>query len=127
MDELVQWLRAVLDAEAEEAQATADEFGSVWTADETTDSVRSDIEYVSVVGEPNSPVGFIAEHDPARVLREIDAKRQILAEHRQAQPRWCVVCDVPGDYQGREFGCTTVRLLALPYADRPGYREEWRP
>jgi hypothetical protein len=23
--------------------------------------------------------------------------------------------------------CTTVLLLALPYADRAGYREEWRP
>jgi len=23
--------------------------------------------------------------------------------------------------------CTTLRLLALPYADRPGYRDEWRP
>lgn len=23
--------------------------------------------------------------------------------------------------------CSTLRLLALPYSDRPGYREEWRP
>jgi hypothetical protein len=23
--------------------------------------------------------------------------------------------------------CSTVRLVALPHADRPGYREEWRP
>lgn len=23
--------------------------------------------------------------------------------------------------------CLTLRLLALPYAGRPGYREEWRP
>lgn len=23
--------------------------------------------------------------------------------------------------------CPTARLLAVPYADRPGYREEWRP
>jgi hypothetical protein len=23
--------------------------------------------------------------------------------------------------------CRTVRLLAVRHADRPGYREEWRP
>lgn len=23
--------------------------------------------------------------------------------------------------------CRTLRFLALPYADRPGYREEWKP
>jgi hypothetical protein len=23
--------------------------------------------------------------------------------------------------------CMTLRLIALPYTDRPGYREEWRP
>jgi hypothetical protein len=25
------------------------------------------------------------------------------------------------------YPCPTVRLLAQPYADRPGYRDEWRP
>jgi hypothetical protein len=28
---------------------------------------------------------------------------------------------------GADWPCLTLRLLALPYADRPGYREEWRP
>jgi hypothetical protein len=26
-----------------------------------------------------------------------------------------------------EGPCVTIRSLALSYADRPGYREEWRP
>jgi hypothetical protein len=65
----------------------------------------------------------IVRHDPARVLREIDAKRKIIAEHdvysRPLGERM--------DCQSYDFPCTTLRLLALPYADRPGYREEWRP
>jgi hypothetical protein len=24
------------------------------------------------------------------------------------------------------YPCATLRLLALPYADRPGYRKEWK-
>ncbi|MDT0567904.1 DUF6221 family protein [Streptomyces sp. DSM 3412] len=75
----------------------------------------------------------IAEWDPARVLREIDAKRQLLDLHRPMRRRStgsgggaiedCQICD----HFPAQFPCLTLRLLALPYADRPGYREEWRP
>lgn len=57
-----------------------------------------------------------AEHvsrwDPARVLAECEAKRRILELHRDLV-----------DLDDR----ATLRYLALPYADREGYREEWRP
>lgn len=68
-----------------------------------------------------------AEHDPARVLREIDAKRRLIEsvtrryEATKASSTattlsasWAVLAD-------------TLRLLALPYSDRPGYRDDWRP
>lgn len=63
---------------------------------------------------------------PARVLAEVDAKRRILAEHPwRHEPDW------PSGRQCRqcatEHPCTTLRLLALPYAGHPDYREEWRP
>jgi hypothetical protein len=32
-----------------------------------------------------------------------------------------------GSHANHGFPCLTVKLLALPYSDRPGYREEWRP
>ena len=55
---------------------------------------------------------------PARVLAECEAKRRIVelvgggsSIHR------------PGDCQD----CDVMRLLALPYADHPDYREEWKP
>ncbi|MFJ9114466.1 DUF6221 family protein [Streptomyces sp. NPDC102394] len=74
-----------------------------------------------------------ARHDPARVLRDVAAKRQNLAElkatedamseasrdrdatrYNQARAAWTVLRRV-------------VRRDAAVYADRPGYREEWRP
>jgi hypothetical protein len=53
-------------------------------------------------------------------LAEVDAKRRILDEHAE-RGGTCTACS----WQGAP--CHTVRLLALPYADRPGYQEGWRP
>jgi hypothetical protein len=62
------------------------------------------------------------------VLRELGAKRQMVKLHeRLPAGAFCVTCDAPSGVPGRDHGCTTLRLLALPYADRPGYRDEWRP
>ncbi|MFF2852661.1 DUF6221 family protein [Streptomyces sp. NPDC058001] len=126
MDDLVRWLRAQLDMDERIAREAGDSFRQIG---ETGVIVATEGDRAEECASANW--AGIAEHivawDPSRVLREIEAKRRLIAEHRQAQPRWCVVCDVPSDYQGREFGCTTLRLLALPYADRPGYRQAWRP
>jgi hypothetical protein len=69
----------------------------------------------------------MAAHDPARVLREIDAKRQIIDLHRSGQHHQCRTGEHDDGYAKWVGICTTLRLLALPYADRPGYRNEWRP
>ena len=73
-----------------------------------------------------SAAGHIVRWDPARVLAEIDAKRRILAECERMLLRDRLR---PGDYWDgcRDALRSTVIALALPYADRPGYREEWRP
>ena len=71
----------------------------------------------------------IARHDPARVLREVAAKRRILDWHRHAtfyREPIGPTCEVCGDHDGEDW-CQTLRLLALPYADRDGYRSEWAP
>ena len=75
---------------------------------------------------PAAVAGHIAAHDPARVLREIEAKRGIIAAHeRRPMPKGdtadCAHC------WGAVWPCPTLRLLALPYADKPGYQESWRP
>ena len=71
--------------------------------------------------------GHIARHDPARVLREVAAKRALLDLHR-----WqCCARDVTGYtviewYDSRTDPCPTLRVMAAPYADRDGYNPAWR-
>ena len=61
---------------------------------------------------------FIASHDPARVLAECAAQRAI----------------IEGDYWERNDGYVGIeviedvfRRLALPDANHPDYRDEWKP
>ncbi|GAB3817721.1 DUF6221 family protein [Micromonospora zhanjiangensis] len=62
---------------------------------------------------------------PAELLdqmaRDIEAKRRILDEAANYSPEL-----EHGDNGEWALGMV-LRLLALPYAHRPGYREEWRP
>jgi hypothetical protein len=57
----------------------------------------------------------IARHDPARVLAECDAKRRIITTIQ----RWLDTGYPTLDH--------VLFALALPYADHPDYRSEWRP
>jgi hypothetical protein len=67
-----------------------------------------------------------ARHDPARVLREVEAKRRLL---EWAQAQLDDFEDFPDDHQYRLEAIGVMRLhlplLALPYSDHPGFREEW--
>jgi hypothetical protein len=88
----------------------------------------------------------IATWNPRRVLDELTAKQELLDMHElhivpdmeivpplTSQPtslayrltgtshRACRACDIWLDGSA----CRAVRLLARPYADRPGWREEW--
>lgn len=70
---------------------------------------------------------LLAVCGPDRLLAECDAKRRIIDEHAAALANRK---DHPDDLAGAGWLLGTVRalkLLALPYADREGYREEWRP
>ncbi|GAA1431763.1 hypothetical protein GCM10009601_51410 [Streptomyces thermospinosisporus] len=123
MGDLVVWLRAQLDDDERIARATEWCAGTQtfngWNAaqvDEVDWEIRSRNAVIgSGLGEEFAR--HIAEHDPARVLREIDAKRRLIGRintHATVMG-WD---EIHGDL---------LRSLALPYADRPGYREEWRP
>jgi hypothetical protein len=74
----------------------------------------------------------IARWDPARVLSECDAKRRLIELHsRDGGSGYCRLCEStdPTETDGSHwvlYPCRTLRSLALPYADRPGYREDWR-
>lgn len=66
-------------------------------------------------------------------LARIAADRQILALHKPYQRIIGLGCEVclGSANKGKDaafpgFPCPTVRLLAQPYADRPGFQEAWR-
>jgi hypothetical protein len=111
MGELVEWLRAQLD-EDERIAWDACGPGNRWYAAERGGPIRT---------QEDRDAAHVEAWEPARVLREIDAKRRLLALHTEgASELFCAHCE-------HEPPCPTLRLLALPYANRPGYREEWRP
>lgn len=119
MDELVRWLGEQLDTDAAKAQSAKPgpwhvDGGSVYATHPTDE----------VVDYSESAV-HIAEHDPARVLREIDAKRELLSRYEAMAAHVLVMTGVESILS--EYRRVILPRLALPYADRPGYREEWRP
>jgi hypothetical protein len=64
---------------------------------------------------------------PARVLVECDTKRRILAECKYWYDKVERGEDYPALADRFEVAMSVLRLLALPYRDRPGYRAEWSP
>ena len=70
-----------------------------------------------------------ALHDPARVLREVQAKRDLLAHAERsladadkletigAQPADVFTIRAPAEW--------TLSILAAPYSDHPDYNPEW--
>lgn len=153
MVDLVQWLQAELDEDERMARAAAedtDERGldGAWRYHgQRVETVSS--RTVVALGSQNqmSPgVGrHIAEHDPVRVLLELNAKRQLLAEYTKTvgrleeiavllsrlrdkdQDPYLTEVEWASVVHRRDTLHEVLRLLALPYADRPGYRQEWLP
>lgn len=144
MDDLVTWLRVQLDEDeqtARDAKGEAPTETGVWTlVDNREHRAGAHIKVVDPLGyevtenwevnsRPWDTLPHIARHDPARVLREVEAKRRILDEivplidqmDAQIESEWGSGLGPTGESD------RLVKLLALPYADRPGYREEWRP
>jgi hypothetical protein len=138
--ELIEWLRTQFDederAAIEAARAIADHTYAPVEVDQHAEAARHwharrwlYQSKISAAGEKDwqggSPevtdsvwteVGeHIARHDPARVLREVEAKRRIVdlfgPRHERHDPD----------------AFDLLMLLALPYSDRPGYQKVWRP
>lgn len=134
-DDLIVWLRAALDEDEQVARATlADNVHGSWrTVPAESDiglheAVVDNYAGVRLATGPADINEHIARHDPARVLAEVAAKRRIIDLH--GRDHECSIYD-HGEISSCNYildgDCSTMRLLALPYAGRPGYREEWRP
>lgn len=74
-----------------------------------------------IIGEYKDTAEHVANWDPERVLAECDAKQRIIEAASAYSP------ELEHGDNGEWAFDQTLRLLALPYADRPGYRDEWRP
>lgn len=71
----------------------------------------------------NLVAAHVASHDPAYVLADIAAKRQILVLHHEDQG-FCIEDEY---FPTRDpWPCVTVRLLAAPFADHPDFDPAWR-
>jgi hypothetical protein len=141
LDDLIAFLRARLD----EDEAAAKKASSEHPAQEAHDGRWQDVgdrqvrygngagetlrsvdttgasglwyEQISVRGDPDGHVaGHIARHDPARVLREVAAKRAIVTyEDRNGLPginAWGIWRDM-------------LKYLATAYSDHPDYQASW--
>lgn len=142
MVDLVQWLTACLDADAVKAQAAIDaEFITCgqWLArgpygdGDRYGNIQSELNEQIIEHDLLWPQAVhIVAWDPARVLREIDAKRRVVEEYKAAAAEYAAD-GLAYDHEsevGRARTATlkrTLRLLALPYVDREGYRTEWAP
>ncbi|WP_326677685.1 DUF6221 family protein [Streptomyces sp. NBC_01237] len=159
MDDLLQFLRARLDEDEQAARAaTWDEWDSAhWTAHHRAqydgrwvivDHAEEGVTELTPHAADDAGVAqHIARHDPARVLREVEAKRRRLTRHVPERRRLTLL-DVNGSATSFGFyvctSCTPNRTIehgqevvewpcpdvlddALPYADHPDYRPDWRP
>ncbi|MDV8005031.1 DUF6221 family protein [Rhodococcus sp. IEGM 1318] len=132
---IVEFLEARLDEDEEVARDAAgwDSSGSVrdeglWRRDgvnSVIDGARRMVVYGDGSAPDDSRAEHIVRHDPARVLRELAAKRAIIAEYVNE----CWVQDqghrtawTEGGQAARE---TALRLFASTYSDHPEYQAEW--
>lgn len=112
MTDLVEFLRARLDEDAEVANATR--------------KFEQRVPHTEQWFASHS--NAITSMAPHRAVAEVEAKRRLLGSHYDYRG----VCTRCFDWQNKPverepFPCEVVRLLALPYADHPDYDESWRP
>ncbi|MFE4310619.1 DUF6221 family protein [Streptomyces sp. NPDC056891] len=126
-DDVAAFLHARLDEDAALAsRCDADGCGQWSARGNTVDFCQMDLS-----GFHPAIARHVALHDPARVLRDVDAKRRVLARHQlspaSGDPElpWDNVDDC--QYDGDRWPCSDLLDLALSYAEHPDYQEQWRP
>ena len=151
MTDLAEWLEAQIAEDERRARAACHdrteidrlsrqpirtvEDDGVWSVGEhAMDECNVDGIGIRIYGEgghTREQAVHIATWDPARVLAECAAKRRVIDEHHKVEEyadpiTFCSACGGHPSH-GSDWPCYTLRLLALPYADRSGFRDEWRP
>ncbi len=139
-DEIVAFINARLDDDERVACAategvgvqTGDPSSGVWSAGGSyqpgliEDSDGGVVVYDE--GAPNeAQAQHIARHDPARVLRDVEATRRILARYedaisRQSEPDYSRSDALA---QAAEYEDWVLPLLAASWSTHPDYQPEW--
>jgi hypothetical protein len=107
MNDLIEFLEREITADEALAAEAKKVTGIDWCAEGpyVTDNYYGDVLHAAWEAVADHAV----RHEPVRVLRECAAKRQMIEAVQT-----CYV------------GVMALRILAGPYADRPGFRDEWR-
>jgi hypothetical protein len=137
--DLIDWLRAQFDVDERVARAAQDLERDVF--DGTGVIVMHAATGTRSVTLSSAVAIHIADHDPARVLREVEAFRKILEQYEVAAKRLDRLNQRAAAGAATEHEMSqraiegiranesykALRLVAAIFSDRPGYREEWRP
>lgn len=128
--DLAAWLTRIWDEEERLAKDCSAEVGSHRAGDPFPDG-SGDADYDAF---PSYPWGssrwelayMAGPGHPVSVLARIAADREILEDYRHCEADYRV--HHTPTLEGQRFGLLlALARLAEAYADRPGYREEWRP
>jgi hypothetical protein len=109
VEDLVAFLRARYDEEAADARRALDR-------PDAPDGWMRAADLERACFEPADAVMVATYADPARVLAEVQAKRQLVDRYVWLRER--------GDAGDAAW---VLPLLAAPYSSHPGYRPEWAP
>ena len=111
-DDLLAFLNARLDEDERIARAvTPDDWG---VGDESSHYEWEDL--------PDAAFAHAKRHDPARVLREVEAGRQLLSDYEEARTSEAEAAAVITEILFMQI-INRVRV----YGDHPDCRQEWRP
>lgn len=141
-EDLITWLSAVLDEDERLARAATP---GPWKDGAGTVALHSTgMDEITGYVHEQADIDHIVRHDPAAVLADIAAKRQIVAIHNvwtaiypedavhewRRKDRRCIGCGFNSSEEPNTpdvNDCPTLRALASAYAHQPGYRQEWAP
>ena len=128
MSGIIAFVNARLDEDEETARATSRPAWREWYAEPWHDGeflgdgrpARADLWGVNGAGGftgqgalPTVMADHIVRHDPARALREVEAKRRLIEEITSRSSQG--VAEI------------YLAVLADTYSDHPDYRQEWAP
>lgn len=127
---LVEWLEAQLAADEAVARGASPEYAWYTSGRDVEgrrllngveeDAADFDEDVDVFTAATKGHARHIMLHDPAHVLAQISAVREVLDLHDGAYG----ICDTcSNDEVLARTPCDTVRALAKPYAQRPGYQE----